>query len=633
MLLQALISLKLAGICTLRISEILKIPEHKELNNDITIPKSSICIENGTFSYNQSNIEELNKLFDSESNESKENTPKKEPSGINSLKDQEDEINVTEFKAPILNQINVNFSPNTFSCIIGKVGTGKSSLLMAMMNELHQTSGICRKNGTIAYIPQQPFLLNDTFKNNILFGKEFSKEKYNLVVKLCELEPDVEMFPGGHETEIGDRGINISGGQKQRVAIARALYSDSDIYVIDDCLSALDAYVGKKIFDNVLNGELKNKTKIMVTHQIHFIQELDQLILIDNGKIISQGKPKDVMLTEEFKNYTIDQEIQEHNKSQENSSESDNADEIKFEKNQDEIIEAVKNPVKKDIIDNKKLGTLTTVQKRFTGQVDSSVYKFYIKNGGYSIFLICLFLILVKTFLRFTADWWVGKWAEKEYSSLSDSQYIYIYAIITIVYLIIIFVKSAIFGYFSCEATYGIFNKLIGNVLKRKAEYFDTTPIGQTINLFSQDIEVLDQALPTVVSGFLECFFTIVGSIIFACVVTPILIVFVLVLIIILGFILKKFLKTSIELRRLQQMSFAPVLSRVSELMNGIVSIRTFGALDNNLKIWEKFHNLHKCILFHDMVASIWLHVRVELSIVTIVAIGGYLIVISKNFK
>lgn len=127
--------------------------------------------------------------------------------------------------------------------------------------------------------------MNATIQENITFGFHFDEEKYQKILSLCELNADISTFPGKDQTEIGERGIILSGGQKQRISIARALYADSDIYLIDDCLSALDAHVGKKIFENVLKGYLKQKTVIFVTHALHYLPNTDSIVVMKNGKI------------------------------------------------------------------------------------------------------------------------------------------------------------------------------------------------------------------------------------------------------------------------------------------------------------------------------------------------------------
>ena len=150
------------------------------------------------------------------------------------------------------------------------------------------------RRGSLAYIPQVSWLRSATIRDNIIFELDFDEEKYNNILKISELEADLEILPGGDMTEIGEKGVNLSGGQKQRISIARALYADADIYLIDDCLSALDPYVGKNIFYNCLKEYLhaRGKTIVFVTNAIHFTEETDRIIVMDKGRIIEDDTPE-----------------------------------------------------------------------------------------------------------------------------------------------------------------------------------------------------------------------------------------------------------------------------------------------------------------------------------------------------
>lgn len=150
---------------------------------------------------------------------------------------------------------------------MGKVGSGKSSLLAGLLGEMHRLnlSGQINVNGSTAYVPQQAWIQNATLKNNILFHSEYDDELYERIVESCALKPDLAIMPAGDQTEIGEKGINLSGGQKQRISLARALYARADIYLLDDPLSAVDSHVGKHIFDQVIGpkGLLKDKVIII----------------------------------------------------------------------------------------------------------------------------------------------------------------------------------------------------------------------------------------------------------------------------------------------------------------------------------------------------------------------------------
>ena len=313
-----------------------------------------------------------------------------------------------------LRDINFTVKKGEFVCIIGEVGSGKSSLLNAMLNNMIQVSPeevakildarkipddvdhplqivpegklsvalerdstvpknpmqeITTKieskmenniednpdsnnynkvyiNGSIAYVCQTPFIQNNTLKNNILFFHEFNAEKYNKVLKISELLPDLEILKGGDMTEIGERGINLSGGQKARVSIARALYSDSDIYLLDDPISALDAHVGRNIINNVLCDYLINKTRILVTHAIQYCDRADRIVYMKDGKIEWEGDFQSLEEQEFYKNMVIKKKEKEDNLQKKNSEEIDfnnKSNNINNDINQEENLNLIDN--------------------------------------------------------------------------------------------------------------------------------------------------------------------------------------------------------------------------------------------------------------------------------------------------
>jgi ABC-type multidrug transport system fused ATPase/permease subunit len=180
-----------------------------------------------------------------------------------------------------------------FVSVIGRVGSGKTTFLYSILGEIDKTQGTLSRRGSIAYIPQVSWLRSSTIRDNILFESPFDEPRYNHILKICELESDLDVLPGGDMTEIGEKGVNLSGGQKQRISIARALYANADIYIIDDCLSALDPYVGKNIFYHALKEYLhdKGKTIVFVTNAIHFTEDTDRVIVIERGRIIEDDVP------------------------------------------------------------------------------------------------------------------------------------------------------------------------------------------------------------------------------------------------------------------------------------------------------------------------------------------------------
>ncbi|XP_046689303.1 multidrug resistance-associated protein 1-like [Homalodisca vitripennis] len=198
---------------------------------------------------------------------------------------------------PVLRNITLKVQPGHLVAVVGAIGAGKTSLISAFMGEMVRNSGYANTKGRIAYVAQQAWIQNATVKDNIVFGSNFDEKHYFKTVKNCALEQDFKMLSGGDATEIGEKGINLSGGQKQRVSLARAVYSDAEIYLMDDPLSAVDAHVGKHIFENVIgpHGQLKNKTRILVTHGIAFLPQVDVIVVMKGGEIMERGTFKELL--------------------------------------------------------------------------------------------------------------------------------------------------------------------------------------------------------------------------------------------------------------------------------------------------------------------------------------------------
>lgn len=197
----------------------------------------------------------------------------------------------------ILKEINIRFEKGRLSAVVGSVGSGKSSLVSALLGEMNKTSGRVNTIGSIAYVSQQAWIQNATLRDNIIFGKPFDKDLYAKIIEACALKPDFDMLPAGDQTEIGEKGINLSGGQKQRVSLARAVYSNAEIYFMDDPLSAVDSHVGKHIFENVLGpqGLLKNKTRVLVTHGITYLKNVDKIVVLKEGAVSEVGTYQELL--------------------------------------------------------------------------------------------------------------------------------------------------------------------------------------------------------------------------------------------------------------------------------------------------------------------------------------------------
>lgn len=267
-----------------------------------------------------------------------------------------------------IKDLNLSIGRKELVAIIGGVGSGKSSLLAALAGDMRKTEGHVTIGASRAFCPQYAWIQNATVRDNIIFGKEYKSKWYNAVVDACALRPDLDMLPNGDKTEIGERGITVSGGQKQRMNIARAIYFDADIVLMDDPLSAVDAHVGRHIMDNAICGLLKDKCRILATHQLHVLNRCDRIIWVDQGRVQAVDTYDNLMANNtDFQNLMTMTAKEEQKEEQE-------------EPNEDEIEGEKKTARKKK--GRKPAAALMQEEDRAVKSVAWSVWIEYIKAGG-----------------------------------------------------------------------------------------------------------------------------------------------------------------------------------------------------------------------------------------------------------
>ena len=205
----------------------------------------------------------------------------------------------------VLSDITLHAKDNDLVAVCGSVGSGKSSLLLAILQEIKATSGSCLTRGKIAYVPQVPWVFSGTIRENIIFYNPFDQKKFELVIEACALEKDITSFPDGDLTLIGENGVVLSGGQRARVNLARGVYADADIYLLDDPLSAVDTNVCVQIFENCIVGALKNQLRILATHDMQQLKHADHVFLLENGRVAKQGNYHDEIFSAEMKSSLV----------------------------------------------------------------------------------------------------------------------------------------------------------------------------------------------------------------------------------------------------------------------------------------------------------------------------------------
>ncbi|KAA6383550.1 MAG: putative Multidrug resistance-associated protein 1, partial [Streblomastix strix] len=333
----------------------------------------------------------------------------------------------------VLQGINLNIKRGSLTIVVGSVGSGKSSLGLSLIGEMKVKKGILDVNGSVAYCPQNAWITSNSVKGNILFGNAYNESRYKQTIKVCGLEKDLSILPAGDDTAVGERGVNMSGGQKARIQLARAVYSDRDIYILDDPLSAVDVYVGHLLFEQCIDGMLKGKTRILLSNGIleHHAIHADQIIILENGKIIGSGS------IDEIKQQGIDI----HKYMRMKNETLNFASEFCINK-QDEQNETLKSKTASTVVSsgrsciesNKNEGSdvqkqiqrntgrrVLTGEEQATGTIPIRAYLDYARSlAPYLIVFLLLILSASAEAMCLVADYWVGVIGEVEqYSNIS----------------------------------------------------------------------------------------------------------------------------------------------------------------------------------------------------------------------
>ena len=350
----------------------------------------------------------------------------------------------------VLKNISIRVKRNKLVAIVGQVGSGKSSLLSALLGDLDKPKGTVNVSGSIAYVPQQAWIQNSTLRQNILFTNKYNEKFYNKVIEACALEQDLKILSAGDMTEIGEKGINLSGGQKQRVSLARAVYSNADVYLLDDPLSAVDAHVSRHLFDKVIGPEgiLKHKTRILVTHRASVLTNVDQIIVLKGGTISEMGTFEELIANNgDFSEFVAEYVTQQQTEEVVNEDELQAIEELRqkvkpfiersisvmsersraesdirrrFSMRSSSVsssgsdIESREGYIKKKLKEeerDKKKGRLTEAEFAETGSVKWEVYKNYFKMIGIALVLYVLISNIISNAATILSGLWLSEWA------------------------------------------------------------------------------------------------------------------------------------------------------------------------------------------------------------------------------
>jgi len=472
---------------------------------------------------------------------------------------------------PILKNINFEIYKGEFIYIIGDVGSGKSTLINSILNNLiplNKNNKIII-NGSIGYISQIPWLANTTIKNNILFYTSFNNEKYNKIIDLSCLRPDLEILDGGDLTEIGEKGINLSGGQKARITIARALYSDKDIYIFDDPISSLDSNIGMKIIQNCIIDYLKDKTRIFVSHSLQYISYASRIFYMNKGEIVWIGTYDEIKQKDFF--------IKFYDKNQEMKKKNNPKDEYKEEK------------VKKESLNKGLIKRITKDETFEKDNISFTLIKSFINNIGgiYIPIKIIIFLIIMSIF-KLSSDIFLGFW-ESHQSKGKNLKYFCIYSFLSLGSCIFNYCLLQINSNASITESRNVHSLMIESLIDAPIPSFhDIIPKGQIFNRLSKDLENIDNNSIREMNSMLTSIINFISSLIICSYFEPYCLIFCPILVII-GFIWTKYtIKCMRELYRIEGIVRTPILNITNETIPGTTIIRIFKNENNYLNDFYK---------------------------------------------
>lgn len=525
-----------------------------------------------------------------------------------------------------LRNITCQIAPGSLVAVVGSVGSGKSSFLSAVLGEMesiHDSKVYVPRygeeidmHGFASYCTQSPWVVNDTLRGNILFGREYNEERYNKILECCALLDDIAVLPAGDMTEIGERGINLSGGQKARVSLARAMYSEETrMLLLDDPLSAVDSHVGEHLFSHAIAGDIsKGKTRVLVTHHVHVLARCDKVIVMDHGTIRHQGTYQE--LVDQGVDFAGAVDVSRIQKSEVIQAEGD-ADEI-VPANGKKAFEK-----KEDLVAQKKAGaTLVQEEEREEGEVAGTAYIRYARAGGWCIAIMTCVIQGLGRSSEIMSSFWLARWADQmqqadaagePFSKSETSFYVGIYGLFGFLAICGLGFRGIFLAMHRLKASQKLHDGLSNAVLRAPVAFFDVTPIGRILNRFAADMDKVDLELTQTISQGINTIFQVLGALGGILVATKGTFIVALIPLGYLYYLVQRwFRKTSTELQRVTSVANSPIFADFSQTLSGTSTIRAYGVQKGFFdKCKNSFDTMNASYILVQL-ASYWLALRLD---------------------
>uniref|UniRef100_A0A4W3J845 ATP-binding cassette, sub-family C (CFTR/MRP), member 9 n=1 Tax=Callorhinchus milii TaxID=7868 RepID=A0A4W3J845_CALMI len=478
--------------------------------------------------------------------------------------------------------INIRIPTGELTMIVGQVGCGKSSLLLATLGEMQNISGKVywsKNRNSVAYSAQKPWLLNATLEENITFGSPFIKQRYNAVIEACSLQPDIDLLPFGDQTEIGERGINLSGGQRQRICVARALYQNTSIVFLDDPFSALDIHLSDHLMQEGILKFLREdkRTIVLVTHKLQYLTHADWIIAMKDGTIIREGTLKDIQ--------NHDVELYQHWKTlmnrQDQELEKDTEGESQTTLERKNLRRAMYSREAKAQMDDEDEeedleeddeDNMSSVMRLRTKMPWRACWR-YLTSGGFLLLFLMIISKLLKHSVMVAIDYWLAKWTQ---NSSFVQHCCYVVCILCSVGIALCLITSLTVEWMGLTAAKNLHRNLLNKIILSPLRFFESTPLGQILNRFSADTNIIDQHIPPTLESLTRSTLLCLSAIGVISYVTPVFLIAMVPFGIAFYFIQKYFRVASRDLQELDDSTQLPLLCHFSETAEGLTTIRAF---------------------------------------------------------
>ncbi|KAJ3366758.1 hypothetical protein GGF32_003402 [Allomyces javanicus] len=519
---------------------------------------------------------------------------------------------------PVLTIDSLSIPRGSVTAVVGKIGSGKSALLTAILGEMDRLAGTVMVRGSVAYVSQQPWIQQMSVRDNILFGRAFDQARYDAVLNACALTQDMAVLPHGGATLVGEKGTTLSGGQRARVALARALYADADVVLLDDPLSAVDAHVDRHLFDawfGAGSGMLRNKTVVLVTHAMHHLARVDQVVALQDGKIVERGTYDEVM-AQRGAVFELVGEVTAARKDDKEQDESGSA-----EAKASLAPKGGSGTSKKD--DGNK-------ENKMSGKVAWATYGAYLSFVGVVWSVVVLAALVLTTGLQFAVTFWLGLWGSASSSGTGGDSgywlggYAGIIVASTIASAATYYLVVAVVALRVAKLTLA---KLLTAVLRAPMAWWDVTPSGRTLNRMTNDQRIIDRAIPGLSNSILSYILMVLGTLVTIATATP---WFLVAFAPILGLFLvvqRIYLASSREIERVLMAQASPVYQHLTESLEGLTTVRAFAADAQFESVAEFKVDLSAAGIYTLNAIRIWLSVQLQLLGTGMVGVFGVLAV------